>query len=190
MPKSTIVEIDGIGPVLFERSLRAKHMNISIKAAQGVRVAVPKGVSFHEAGQLIYSKKAWIKKNLVKVKQIAAQKAAISNQLANIDLEKAKQSLVSRLDKLAENHGFSYNKVTIRNQKTKWGSCSSKDNISLNIQLVCLPQELIDYVILHELVHTKVKNHSKDFWVALDKYVGNAKALDSKLSQHMLGSSG
>ena len=68
-----------------------------------------------------------------------------------------------------------------------WGSCSEKNNINLNINLVRLTEELMDYVILHELVHLKVKNHSKQFWAELDKYVGNAKELDKKLKKHRLG---
>jgi hypothetical protein len=72
----------------------------------------------------------------------------------------------------------------VKNQKTRWGSCSEKNNINLNANLVLLPDELIDYAILHELVHTRVKKHSKRFWDELDKLVGNAKKLDQKLKKH------
>ena len=61
------------------------------------------------------------------------------------------------------------------------------DNINLNINLARLAEELMDYVILHELVHLKIKNHSKEFWSELDKYVGSAKELDKKLKKHRLG---
>jgi len=79
-------------------------------------------------------------------------------------------------------------KYSIRNQKTRWGSCSNLNNINLNINLVSLTQDLMDYVILHELLHTKIKNHSKKFWAQLDKYVGGkAKYLDKRLKKHRLG---
>ena len=91
--------------------------------------------------------------------------------------------MTRRLKQLAEKHGFTYSKVFIRNQKTRWGSCSHKNDISLNIKLVCLPNDLLDYVILHELVHTRKKNHGKGFWVMLDRYMGNAKDFASRLNR-------
>jgi hypothetical protein len=92
--------------------------------------------------------------------------------LPQISKAKARTALIGRLDELAELHDFRFNKVSIRNQKTKWGSCSARNNISLNMNLARLPAELTDYVILHELVHTRIKNHSKEFWGELDVYVG------------------
>jgi hypothetical protein len=189
MPESTTVEIEGIGPVLFERSARAKHVNISVKPFKGVRVAVPKGVSFQKAGQFAHSKRDWIRKTLGKIKQLEQQKSSLSKRLNSLDWSKAEALLIERTIELAKQHGLTHNRVTVRNQKTKWGSCSSKDNISLNIQLTLLPQELMDYVILHELAHTKVKNHSPAFWQELDKYVANSKTVDAKLKHYMLAPS-
>lgn len=177
---------EGIGTVLFEPSLKAKHINLSIRPFKGIRVAVPKGVSLQQAEAFVLEKRDWIQKNLLKVKKIEVQKNVISQKLQQLNIPEAKAMLVRRLAQLAERHGFSYQKVTIRNQKTKWGSCSYKNNISLNIQLAFLPQRLIDYVLLHELVHTNIKNHSPQFWTELDKYVGDAKALRSQLNAYLL----
>jgi hypothetical protein len=77
--------------------------------------------------------------------------------------------------------------VSIRNQTTRWGSCSAKGNISLNLKLVALPPELFDYVILHELVHTREHNHSARFWRELDKYVENGKAKAKALREYGVG---
>jgi predicted metal-dependent hydrolase len=77
--------------------------------------------------------------------------------------------------------------VFFRNQTTLWGSCSSRNNISLNMKVVCLPEELIDYVILHELAHTRVKNHSNDFWVLMNKLVGNGKAKAARMREYGIG---
>lgn len=185
---ATFIEknVEGVGVVLFVRSLRAKRINLSIKPFEGVRVSVPKGVSFQQAEQFVLKKTAWIQKNSSKVKKIESQKRVIVKQLGQMDIESAKAKLIQRLSEMAKEHGFNFRKVTIRHQKTKWGSCSYQNNISLNIQLTLLPQELIDYVLLHELVHTKIKNHSPHFWMELDKYVGDAKTLRSKLNQFLI----
>ena len=184
MANSNIVNINGIGPILFERSKRAKHVSISIKPYNGVRVAVPAGVSFRKAEEFIHAKEEWIQRYLEKMKQYEKERKTIQGNFSDIDKETAQRILTSRLKQLAEQHGFTYNKVSIRNQKTRWGSCSNKNNISLNIKLISLPNELADYVILHELVHTKKQNHSKGFWAELDNYVGNGKGLASRLRKY------
>jgi len=177
---SHTINIDGIGSILFERSNRAKRLIISVRPDKGVRVAIPYRVSFKSALEFVNLKKPWIQKHLVRVKQIESRRQAIDT-LANIEQVKAKQKLTSRLRYLAEKQGFTYNKATIRNQKTRWGSCSTKNNINLNMKLVLLPDELVDYVILHELVHTRIHDHSKQFWAELDLYVGDGKAMAKRL---------
>jgi predicted metal-dependent hydrolase len=83
--------------------------------------------------------------------------------------------LSKRIAEIAEQTGFRYNKLSFRNQQTRWGSCSHTNNISLNIKLMLLSPQLIDYVLLHELVHTRVKNHSPLFWRELERHMGDAK---------------
>ena len=68
-----------------------------------------------------------------------------------------------------------------------WGSCSYKNNISLNMKIILLPEELMDYVILHELTHTREKDHSKNFWAKMDKLVGNGKSMASRLREYRVG---
>ena len=95
--------------------------------------------------------------------------------------KEAKDYLPERVAILAAKHNFTYKNTAIKNAKTRWGSCSFENNINLNLHLMRLPEYLIDYVILHELVHTKVKNHSKDFWKLLQQVSGNAKGLDKEV---------
>ena len=117
------------------------------------------------------------------MEQLEQQAKALSDCPA-VDRTAARKFLVERLNQLAKAHGFTYNRVFIRNQKTRWGSCSIKNNINLNINLVRLPDELIDYTILHELVHTRIKNHSSNFWEQMDALLGDAKNMDKKLSAY------
>ena len=85
---------------------------------------------------------------------------------------------------LAEKYGLSFADLRVKNLKTRWGSCSSVNNINLNIHLMRLPEHLIDYVILHELAHTIHKNHGKGFWQTLDKFSGNARLLAKEMRQY------
>ena len=184
MADSRIINVTGVGPVLFERSIRARRIIISVKPSNTVRVAVPHRVSFESALEFVNLKKPWIQKQLARIKQIERQRHGF--YYPAIDKVKAKEKLTSRLNYLTHLHGFTYNKVTIRSQRTRWGSCSHKNNISLNVKLALLPEELMDYVILHELVHTKVHNHSKKFWGELDKYAGNGKMFAKRLREYGL----
>jgi predicted metal-dependent hydrolase len=181
MPPQTI-QIADIGTVLFEYSKKAKRINISVKHPAKIRVAIPEGISLEKAKKFAISKEVWIKRSLIKLK-LRVKIPLSSNP---IDLEYGKSYLSTRLEELSIKHGFKYNKVTIKNQKTRWGSCSGYNNISLNLNLITLPSNLIDYVILHELVHTLIKNHSPLFWSSLDKYVGNAKSLNKELKKYIL----
>lgn len=151
MANANTVEIDGVGPVLFERSKRAKHVNISVKPFKGVRVAVPVGLSFEKAEEFVRAKTDWIQRHLFRMKQYEEESQLASDTSVDIDRPRAKRKLTRRLKHLAGKHGFTYNRVFIRNQKTRWGSCSYKNNISLNVKIIRLPEELLDYVIMHEL---------------------------------------
>ena len=103
----------------------------------------------------------------------------------------AKAWLVPRLATLATEHGFSYNKVFIKNNVSNWGSCSTKGNINLNMQLMRLPEELRDYVILHELCHLKQLNHGPEFHALLNNLCeGREKELRRQLRQYHIGANG
>jgi len=181
----TLLNIPSLGPVLFTQSPRAKHLSITIKSNQTIKVTIPKRVSLPTAKKFLQSKIPWIKKNLNKLKKL--QKNYPLQNLPPINKKEAKTVLTDRLNLLAHKYKFSYNRLYIRNQKTRWGSCSSKNNISLNMNLIRLPQKLQDYVILHELVHIKHKNHSKKFWGEMDRLVGDGKRLRKEMKKYRIG---
>ena len=180
-----IVRLAGVGDILLERSLRARHITITVKPFKGVRIAVPRGVSFQEALAVAQSKVVWLQVHLARMASIECALRERKKE-PTINRVQARRWLLERLADLARMHGFSYNKAFVRNQKTRWGSCSHKNNISLNLHLTQLPQRLADYTILHELVHTRVKNHGPLFWAELGKYIPDPKKLDRELNQYWM----
>lgn len=100
----------------------------------------------------------------------------------------AREKLPERVRQLADYFGYSYRRIFLKNMKTRWGSCSAAGNINLNIHLMQLSPHLIDYVILHELVHTVHKNHGPGFWTELDRITGKAKTLDKELKKNHITS--
>jgi predicted metal-dependent hydrolase len=98
--------------------------------------------------------------------------------------KEAKQFLIPRLERLSSEHGYRYTMVRFKDMKTRWGSCSVKNNINLNIHLMRIPENLADYVILHELVHTIRKNHGPGFWADLERCCPGSKQLSKELRKY------
>lgn len=128
-----------------------------------------------------------LEKNRASLRKTIAQLPPVKHY-SEVDIKKirtkSREYLPRRLEHLAVKHDFKYGKVSLRNQKTRWGSCSREGNISLNIALVTLPTELIDYVLLHELTHTVHMNHGTDFWTKLDEICPNSKKYRRELKSH------
>ncbi len=95
--------------------------------------------------------------------------------------EEAREILSGRIEELAVKHNFRYSGIKIKNMKSRWGSCSKKNNLNLNLHLVRLPIHLRDYILIHELVHTIHKNHGKEFWKMLNDLSPDAKILAKEL---------
>lgn len=95
----------------------------------------------------------------------------------------ARAVLVPRLDGLAARHGFHYNKVTIRGQRTRWGSCSARKHLSINYKLLFLAPELVDYLLVHELAHTRHLNHSPRFWGVVEACMPDYRELESRMNR-------
>ena len=184
----------------IRKSDKAKRIKLSINRGDlEVWLVVPKYHTIKAAKRFALTKQEWIRNNIIKLKNnnILTNRAHLQDGLSFKDqLQKLTKpqihlrslNLINRCRFLAKEYGFlnKIGRISIRNQKTLWGSCSSQNNISLNIKLSFLRQELIDYVILHELTHIKHKNHSKKFWQALENICRNAKFLDRQLNLYQL----
>ena len=161
-------------------------MRITIQPTQAITVTVPTCVALKEAKDFVRSKEAWIQKHLRKMRENENEQQ-VQPVLSQDELDKAQQELFFRLEHFSEKYKFPYNRAAFRRQKTKWGSCSSRNNISLNINIAYLPLHLQDYILLHELCHIRHKNHSKTFWTQLDKYCGGrAKEYAKELKTHQI----
>lgn len=190
MTRDKNLDIPGIGPVLFAASTRAQRISISVRPPRRVRVAVPRGVSLARAAAALASRRNWVRNQLARMAEHAAEVARLKEMLHVPDPDRAAHHLRTRLMQLAAEHGFSHGRVTVRNQRTRWGSCSATGNISLNIKLAALPPELRDYVLLHELVHTRVPNHQPEFWQSLEAVVPDARERRRRLRAYGPGLSG
>jgi predicted metal-dependent hydrolase len=171
-------EVADIGPVDVAVSDRARRARITISRDGAIKLILPRRMPLKQGREFLESGRAWMVRHLRRVRT--------ERKNPPLDRNRARSVLVERLDELARKHDFTYNRAFVKNQKTLWGSCSAVNNINLNANLVRLPGELRDYVILHELVHTRHKNHGKGFWRALNRIVGDGKRLQRQLRQYQL----
>ena len=180
------IELEGVGPVLFEKSRRARRVSVTIRASQGVRVAVPARVSFEEARRLAAAKRVWIRRTLARVERARGRCREAVLAAGRLDKRAAHAHLARRLAELCAMHGFTCPGLSVRTQTTLWGSASPSGRIQLNAHLAVLPQELADYVIIHELVHTQIRGHGREFWVELGRHCPDARRRQARLREYSL----
>lgn len=113
-------------------------------------------------------------------------KATPVEELSPEEIRRIKGKIADRVGHYGAVMGVSVGKITIRNQKTRWGSCSAKGNLNFNYQLYYLPQELLDYVVVHELAHRKHMNHSAEFWAEVEKYCPEYRQRRKQLKSYSL----
>lgn len=146
-------------------SARARHIRLAIHPGGRFVVSGPKRLSEKTVEAFVVQKADWILEKIELMKAKAVPKpvpmsAAEWRRVKVVALDLAYR----RLEFFNEHYGFTYNNVTIRRQKTRWGSCSRDGNLNFNAKIIHLPPHLADYVIVHELCHVKEMNHSDRFW--------------------------
>ena len=145
---------------------KRKTLSLELKDG-GLLVRAPKRMSNREIHAFILSKKVWIEKHQ-KIIEERCELQKLYPPYTEDELKalvkKAKEIISAKVKHYAEIVGVSYGRITIRCQKTRWGSCSSKGNLNFNCLLMELPDEIIDSVVVHELCHRKHMNHSKAFY--------------------------
>lgn len=157
-----------LGPVTFRKSLRARRVIIRVHPVKGVSVAVPFMVPYAAALAFFKLKRDWVVRTVARQKEAAKDVPEADPVQIEEMRRQAKEVLPLRLEELAVRYGFVYNKVTIKHNSTNWGSCSARNNINLNLNLMRLPSLLRDYVILHELCHLRHHDHGQAFHLLLE----------------------
>jgi predicted metal-dependent hydrolase len=178
--------LDGVGPVLFEKTRRARRISLTVRASRGVRVAVPWRVSYEEARRVALAKLGWIRRTVARVERARSRCREAVLAAERLERRFARAYLSVRLAALALDHGYSPGPLSVRCQGTVWGSASPSGRIQLNALLAVVPPDLADYVILHELVHTRVRGHGRGFWTELESRLPDARRRQARLREYSL----
>ena len=161
---------------------KRKTLALQVRRDGSVVVRAPYRISEVRIREFVNRNKVWILERQEKFAQIRMQQRQFSQEERVAGRAAAKQYVPQRVAWYADRMGVTYEKITIREQKTRWGSCSSAG--SLNWKLMLLPQELLDYVVVHELAHRKVMNHSPAFWAVVEAELPNYRELRAKLKEY------
>ena len=168
---------------------KRRSMALQIRTDGSVLVRVPMRVSDRTIRRFVTSHARWIEENR---SQMFARRQYLAENPYDIpewesltasDKKVAKQKIIERVDYYADCMGIDYGSISMRNQKSRWGSCSSKGNLNFNYRLAYLPQELLDYVVVHELAHIAHKNHGPQFWALVERYLPDYRARRAMLRE-------
>ena len=174
--------------------IRSNRRSFAIEIGRDkiIKVRVPKRASKAQIDDLLKKKQDWILRTLDKMDQrneVSIREAEQVKELSSEEIKKLRKEARARLTELTERWanriGVSYGNISIRGQKTRWGSCSSKKNLNFNFKLFFLPERLIDYVCVHELAHLKQMNHSKAFWEEVEGQLPDYRQRREELKRYI-----
>lgn len=171
----------------LKRSKRAKRVRLAVYCDGSVVITSPFGIQQSLIEKFLADKKQWVWDKIQFFKSVDSK--AIRTFSQKDYLENKDKTLVivrERIRFYNKAYGFSFNRIFIKNQKTRWGSCSRKQNINLNYKIIFLPKKHRDYIIVHEMCHLKEFNHSKKFWTLVEKAIPNYLDIKKELRNHEL----
>ena len=155
------------------RLIRARRKTLSIRITQkgNLEIRAPLGMPKGEIKAFLKEKAQWIETHRAKVlaEYAQGQEAPLGEEEILTLAEQMRQRLPEKLNRHAASMGVTFGRVTIRCQQTRWGSCSSRGNLNFNCLLMLAPEEVLDYVVVHELAHRKQMNHSALFWQEVER---------------------
>ncbi len=172
---------------IFRRYKLSKRLKLIVQSDATIVVSAPILFSEKRAEKFMHEKSNWL---LARIKFFEQQNDKKEIKTSRADYlkqkEKVRKIILEKLKKFNEHYNFEYKRVSIRNQKTRWGSCSQQGNLNFNYRLIYLSDKLFDYVIVHELCHLKEMNHSLRFWRLVAKTVPDYKAIRRELKKEGL----
>lgn len=173
-----LIKDDEFGEIIVRKSPLARGVRFSVSTSGRLQMSVPKYTSTFLAKRFLNSNREAIRQKLP-LKDPETQRAR--DYQKKLLMRKAKEYLPYRLEYYAKRYGYNYDKCRLTHANTRWGSCSSRRTISLNIGLMKVPEVLRDYVILHELAHLNHMDHSRAFWAEVGAHDKNYKMHEKKL---------
>lgn len=171
----------------IRKSKRAKRMRLAVYCDGSVVVTSPHGIRQSIIERFVSDKKQWILKKLEFFEKTDGTKIRTLSRKDYLEnKDRARTLVLERLQVYKKIYDFPYNKVCIKNQKTRWGSCSGKRNLNINYKIIFLPAKLQDYIIVHELCHLQEFNHSRKFWNLVKKAIPDYLDIKKQLRNHEL----
>ena len=174
------IYLEQVGYVSIYTSNIAKHSRISINFKNQISLIIPLSYPKESAIDFLISKKSWVKRTILNLKGTKKLKF----DLNEVEKRKFWDKTIKTVNSLSKKNNLLFKKVIFKTLKSRWGSCSFENIICLNNLLFYLPGHLQEYIILHELVHVKVKDHSKKFWYELEKVCNDAKRKNKELASN------
>lgn len=168
----------------LRRRFRVRYVRLAIEHDGSLILTAPLSYPIFLINRFLHSRVAWIEKGLAKI-QSSPSILGIKHNTKEINIYKKRTRFLveDRLNYFNQFYNFTYQRVAIRNQKSRWGSCSSAKNLNFNYRLCLLPADLADYIIVHELCHLGQMNHSRAFWELVSKTIPDYKNKEKLLKK-------
>lgn len=183
-----IIKIKGNDlPVEFKTPAASRRLKLLVYKTGRVVLTRPKYVSLARAEKYLHSKLRWLEDTLssfnIQLPLELEKNAKLEREHYLLHKEEARRIINKRTAEIAKFYGFKYKRISIRNQRTRWGSCSQAGNLNFNYRLIFLSDEELDYVIAHELCHLQEFNHSACFWKLVEEFCPNYKIIRHNLKK-------
>jgi len=171
-------------------SKRAKKLRLAVYCGGSFVVTAPQNLRENHIERFIVKKSRWVTDKINYFKNVPGGNFVANKKSAKKDYKKNKNIAQSLAEKKVEffnlSYKFKFNRICIRNQKTRWGSCSKKGNLNFNYKIISLPERLADYIVVHELCHLGEFNHSKSFWELVAKTIPDYKIARRDLKKNQI----
>lgn len=171
----------------LKKSAKARRMRLAVYCDGSVVITAPQGLHEMVMERFIKEKAGWLFSKLSFFSELDKSPVTrYSHKDYILNKEKALLIISKKTEILAKKYGYSYNKINIKNQKTRWGSCSKKGNLNFNYKVMFLPEKIQDYIIAHELCHLREFNHSRKFWNLVERIIPNYLDIRKELKRNRI----